>query len=811
MERKLVALENNSEHYCHADDNQRRELQKHGKLIKAYEVVSAELFYTTLREEIQASAPIQLSPLITGDERTPNLPPSSSPLALATQAELESPTTAIAIATVAAAAAAASSRLHSDGVSTACQGYEPSEQSFSDNHPCAQEQLAENIMLETGASIAPTEHPRPSAIMILPQNIRQESGSNRDQVQDRSSPDSLVLHPLQLPAQIQYSLSPPPTAPALDELKTFQDWDCRIERSGPSEEADGVKRSTTGTTLLGALPYSESLYSASSCTQLSSSEKSTQVSGTMITPEHSPRITAASTSASHPISSHRQEHPQHEHCVIPSLSRASTTERVTRARAGLGARSGGGAVVEAGTGAGVGPGPPTRRRSAAPALTASTSQQNWSESMPTRPQPSRNTLQHTFIPMQPLGRPQSHEFDKVSTISTTTTFVQPTAPIAAISTAVGMAPTTPLDRQWDEAQFEQVALRLNSLLEEYEELSNRILESLILAATSTTDVSALGPELGYGNCGTEDAQYGGSDIKSSSRLGFYEIPGNNSSHLTMNATISSQKGKSRQQVDSPFPFLAPEPPSRELDLDHLPMHRFEGRPWPRGLLQRQRLARSATIWIAAEWPKIYAAHQRTTPPMSVHMIQRHSEAVACIKDAISTLWALDNQFHEKSIMVLDIMRDPEELTKDAVRILKSRHLDYFTEATTLSAAQIDRLDQQVKADYDRRQKLSEPLNNIWVSLLMLESDTAKATLSGGASPSFPGSLSALFSPMSFSAMSSTTSMNQQQQLDAEQDSHARRPIILRLSRNKRFAIKVAILLLLGSFLIGMGLLVNTRS
>ncbi|KAF9164513.1 hypothetical protein DFQ26_001365 [Actinomortierella ambigua] len=264
--------------------------------------------------------------------------------------------------------------------------------------------------------------------------------------------------------------------------------------------------------------------------------------------------------------------------------------------------------------------------------------------------------------MRSLGRSQSYD-DKISTVTATTTAIQPPASATITQAGTEVAPAAGQDQPWDEAQFNQVAQSLKTLLEEYEELSNRILESLILTATHAEDVYKSDPEQGQGNGDNEGAHTGSHDTNVLSLTGSLGITGNHPSLLRTKASTGSRKGKARQQSDSPLPSLMSDTAPQEADLEQLPMHRFEGQSWPPGLLRRQRLARSATVWIATEWPKVYATHQQqTVQPTSSGMIRKQIDAIACIKDAISTLWSLDSQSHELSTIVINILRKSSSKT-----------------------------------------------------------------------------------------------------------------------------------------------------
>ncbi|KAG0238687.1 hypothetical protein BGW41_008062 [Actinomortierella wolfii] len=75
----------------------------------------------------------------------------------------------------------------------------------------------------------------------------------------------------------------------------------------------------------------------------------------------------------------------------------------------------------------------------------------------------------------------------------------------------------------------------------------------------------------------------------------------------------------------------------------------------------------------------------------------------------------------------ECIHDPDELEKENARLLKSQYLEILSDVSALPIAEIDNLDRLVNADHERFQKLTEPLDNIWVSLLMMESDSAKTS------------------------------------------------------------------------------------
>lgn len=158
------------------------------------------------------------------------------------------------------------------------------------------------------------------------------------------------------------------------------------------------------------------------------------------------------------------------------------------------------------------------------------------------------------------------------------------------------------------------------------------------------------------------------------------------------------------------------------------------------------------------------------------------------------------------------------------RILRAQHLDNLLSQEPLHPLEIKRLLDQHRQQQDLLAALSEQLQNVWLGILLLLGDpnqtgkSTTATAGGKLSHHRRLHMDSMHQLHSAGAGSSSSGYS----LDYRNPESGRggsggeaggergRRGLLRLSRNKRLGLKVAVLLMFGAGMIAMALVLNTR-
>ncbi|KAF9352205.1 hypothetical protein BGX26_009928 [Mortierella sp. AD094] len=211
--------------------------------------------------------------------------------------------------------------------------------------------------------------------------------------------------------------------------------------------------------------------------------------------------------------------------------------------------------------------------------------------------------------------------------------------------------------------------------------------------------------------------------------------------------------------------------------------------------ERFNIAQSFADLVMDSWPRIYKI---PSEPKTAQMTKDRVKAATKLKDTIVYFWGSQSQFQEQAQLVLDVYQDPTESEQgDRIRILKSRHLNNLLTQEPLNPQEIRRLLEKYKLHQDKLTALSEQLQNVWLGILMLLGDpdrtqTSKLNRRLG------------ISSMNLHATSSSSSYY----LDSPPLENRRN--MFRLSKHKRLALKVTVLLAVGSGLIAMAMVLNAR-
>ncbi|KAF9115353.1 hypothetical protein BGX27_008122 [Mortierella sp. AM989] len=211
--------------------------------------------------------------------------------------------------------------------------------------------------------------------------------------------------------------------------------------------------------------------------------------------------------------------------------------------------------------------------------------------------------------------------------------------------------------------------------------------------------------------------------------------------------------------------------------------------------ERFNLAQSFTGLVMDSWPRIYKI---PSEPKTAQMTRERMKAATKLKDMIVEFWGSQSQFQERAQLVLDVYQDPTELEQgDRIRILKSRHLNNLLIREPLDLQEVHQLVRKYRQHQDKLTALSDQLQNVWLGILMLLGD-----------PDHTQSLKLNrrfgISSMNLHATSSSSSYY----LD-NPPSESRRSLF-RLSKHKRLALKVTLLLAVGSGLIAMAMVLNAK-
>ncbi|KAF9433184.1 hypothetical protein BGZ76_009771 [Entomortierella beljakovae] len=213
--------------------------------------------------------------------------------------------------------------------------------------------------------------------------------------------------------------------------------------------------------------------------------------------------------------------------------------------------------------------------------------------------------------------------------------------------------------------------------------------------------------------------------------------------------------------------------------------------------ERFSLAKSFADIVMESWPRIYKI------PSKLNVIQtnKYREKTATkLKDKIVEFWSHQSQFQEQAQLVLDAYEDPSELEYgDRIRILKSRHLDNLLTQGPLDLQEIQRLREKYHQHQENLTPLSDQLQNVWLGIVMLLGDPDhKQSLKHNRRLSV--------NVMDLNGASSSSSYY----LDIHSPPLERRGGMFQLSHHIRLALKVTVLLAVGSGLIAMAMVLNAK-
>ncbi|KAF9141229.1 hypothetical protein BGX30_005239 [Mortierella sp. GBA39] len=238
---------------------------------------------------------------------------------------------------------------------------------------------------------------------------------------------------------------------------------------------------------------------------------------------------------------------------------------------------------------------------------------------------------------------------------------------------------------------------------------------------------------------------------------------------------------------------------------------------------RQSIAQSFTDLVMDSWPRIYKIPPE--PWRTPQMRQDRIKTATRLKDAIVTFWSVQSYFQERAELILDVQQNSAELENGSrFRILKAQHLDNLLSQEPLHSLEIKRILDQHRQQQDQLTALSEQLQNVWLGILLLLGDpdltgkSTTATAGGKLSHHRRLHMDSMHQLFSTGGGSSSSGYSLDYRYsesgrgggDGEGGEGSGRRGLLRLSRNKRLGLKVAVLMIFGAGMIAMALVVNTR-
>ncbi|KAF9319972.1 hypothetical protein BG003_007657 [Podila horticola] len=212
------------------------------------------------------------------------------------------------------------------------------------------------------------------------------------------------------------------------------------------------------------------------------------------------------------------------------------------------------------------------------------------------------------------------------------------------------------------------------------------------------------------------------------------------------------------------------------------------------------IAQTLTNLVESAWPRIYRIPiELQTPQMTKDRIKIATK----LKNAIVIFWSIQSHFCDQAQLILDLYQDPAQFEReDRILLLKSRHLDNLLSNPEISPSRADYLLAKFQADQERLAPLSERLQSVWLGILMLLEDPHETRTLSRAHEMDVGSHhwnnGHKHHQSSSSFMSSLSAMS----------TGGRR--CWRLSGNKRLALKVSVLMLVGAGMIGMALMISMK-
>ncbi|KAG0293645.1 hypothetical protein BGZ98_002099 [Dissophora globulifera] len=216
------------------------------------------------------------------------------------------------------------------------------------------------------------------------------------------------------------------------------------------------------------------------------------------------------------------------------------------------------------------------------------------------------------------------------------------------------------------------------------------------------------------------------------------------------------------------------------------------------------IAQSFTELIMDAWPRIYKIPPE---PRTAQMTKHRIKTAMKLKDAIVTFWSMQSHFNERAQLILDVYQDPTELEHgNRIRMLKSRHLNNLLSQEPLNPHDIRPLVQRYQQHQDKIAGLSEKLQNVWLGILMLLGDPDQTQSSRLSRRLGIGSSMHHLHGGGATASSSSSSYY----LDEHSPPRQGTMKMFRLSGRKLLGLKVALLLAVGTGMIAMALVLNTR-
>ncbi|KAF8942703.1 hypothetical protein BGZ47_006216 [Haplosporangium gracile] len=221
------------------------------------------------------------------------------------------------------------------------------------------------------------------------------------------------------------------------------------------------------------------------------------------------------------------------------------------------------------------------------------------------------------------------------------------------------------------------------------------------------------------------------------------------------------------------------------------------------------------------WPWIYKIPHE--PWRTLQMRQNRIKSATRLKDAIVAFWSVQSYFQEQAGLILDVQKSPVVLENGSrFRILKAQHLDNLLCQEPLYPFEMKRILEQHQKQQDLLTTLSEQLQDVWLGILLLLGDpdqtekSTAATIGSKLSHHRRLHMDSMYHLHSAGSGSSSSSYpldyrNSDSRggggSEGEGETEKR---LLRLSRNKRLGLKVAVLLMFGAGMIAMALVLNTR-
>ncbi|KFH64256.1 hypothetical protein MVEG_10081 [Podila verticillata NRRL 6337] len=354
---------------------------------------------------------------------------------------------------------------------------------------------------------------------------------------------------------------------------------------------------------------------------------------------------------------------------------------------------------------------------------------------------------------------------RTSTLSTTTTL--------ATFTAAGPSQSqSRLDLGLDVDHFRIVFKELEALTEKLQDLNDQIIEALTLYPisiqyTSNSSLAVMENLTDPLHDGITPAEPSAPTLASSASSTTSDISTESDSYIPHKYT-REEKGKDKAVLGPEEEYLI--------------------------------VAQTLTNLVESAWPRIYRIQ---TEPQTAQMTKERIKIATKLKNFIVVFWSIQTHFQDQAQLILDLYQDPAQFEReDRILILKSRHLNNLLSNPEISAAWADYLLAKFRADQQKLASLSERLQAVWLGILLLLGGPHQTRTLSRAHEMDVGSHH--WNSGHQHHQSSSSFMSSLSPLSTE----GRR--YLRLSGNKRLALKVSMLMLVGAGMIGMALMINTK-